>query len=224
MPNITLYRVNNACSLAPHILLRELQISFTPIRLVFGPDGLYAADGSLSSADYNKVNQNSQVPTLVVDGSVVTELPAILTCIADMAPDRKLLGTTPMEKVRVYEWMNWLSGTMHGWAWGSVLRPARFVGDAEEMYETVRETGRKKIKACYERVESKMDGKFAVGDRLTAVDFYLYVFWRWGSKHEFKVNEKYPKWRNVMMQVEKMDSVRKALEEEDQPLQFASNL
>ncbi|KAL9095647.1 MAG: hypothetical protein Q9165_002079 [Trypethelium subeluteriae] len=224
MSNITLYRVNNACSLVPHILLRELQIPSTPVRLVLGSDGPYAVDGSLSSSDYKQVNPKGQVPTLVVDGSVVTEIPAILTCIADMAGDRKLLGSTPMEKVRVYEWMTWLSGTMHGWAWGSVLRPARFVGGAEEMYETVRETGREKVKECFERIESKMDGNFAVGNQLTTVDFYLYIFWRWGNKHGYEVNEKYPKWKKLMMQVEKMDSVRKALKDEDEPVLFASNL
>jgi glutathione S-transferase len=43
---------------------------------------------------------------------------AIATAIANLAPGRHLMGRTALDRVRVYEWMTWLSGTLHGQGFG----------------------------------------------------------------------------------------------------------
>ncbi len=87
MANLTLYRANRSCSLVSHALLRHLSIPFTTILMKFGPEGIEAADGSLSHTDYLAIHPLGYVPALVIDGTTtITETPAILTYIASLAP------------------------------------------------------------------------------------------------------------------------------------------
>jgi len=77
-----------------------------------------------------------------------------MTAIAQLAPEKQLLGRGELERVRVYEWMNWISGTLHGVAYGMVLRPERFVA-REELFGDVVEMGKKSVRGCY--------GRFLIG-------------------------------------------------------------
>ena len=42
-------------------------------------------------------------------------------------------------------------------------------------------------------IEDKIAGPFAVGDAFTAVDAYLYVFYRWGNLIGIDLDRDYPK-------------------------------
>ena len=184
----------------------------------FGPNGYEAADGSLTHEEYLKLSPMGYVPTLTVDGSTITEVPAILQYIASFAQDRQLMGADLMGTVRVEEWLVWLSG-LHAVGFGALWRPARFVGDAEEMYPVVRETGRKEILRRYGRIESQVGYKHAVGEHFTVVDFYLHTFWRWGVDIGVDMAA-YPRFTAVVRKVEKLGSVQAAMKEEGQPLRL----
>lgn len=58
---------------------------------------------------------------------VQTETPAILATIARYAPsidqDLSLMGQHPLEAAKILEWLCWLSGTVHGHAFGGKLFP-----------------------------------------------------------------------------------------------------
>ena len=209
----------------PHMLLRELQVPFTEqqMRMKADMSGYEAADGSFTHEDFLKINPSGYVPTISVGGTIITENPAICRYIADLAPERELLGSSPMEQVRVEEWMVWLSGTLHGYGYGAFFRPTRFVGDAEEMHATVRDKGRKTISRCYDKIEDGIQGKYAFGDHLTVVDFMLHTFFRWGRQFGFEVDAKYPRYRELAEEVEKLESVKTAMEEEHQPLLFPNS-
>lgn len=45
---------------------------------------------------------------------IITEVPAIVTVISHLAPKRGFLGQTTMDMVRVYEWLNYVGGVVHG--------------------------------------------------------------------------------------------------------------
>lgn len=179
-PNLTLYRANGACSLVPHILLRELNIPFTAHRMSFSPTGVFSADGNLSYAEYLKINPAGFVPALQISddsgtaGEIITENPAILTYIASLKPNRQLFGRNELEQAEVYQWLCWLSGSLHGYGYVMILRSGRFADDVATQAKVV-EKGRKKIAECYGRIESSLDGDHAVGDSLTVADINLYV-------------------------------------------------
>lgn len=202
-----------------HILLTELDVPFTAIQMAPGADGYEAADKSFTHAEYVRdVHPAGYVPALSIDGEVVTENPAILKYIAGLAPERQLVGSTAMQKARVDEWLNWLSGSLHGAGFGAFWRPARFVDD-EKVFEGIQTKGYKTILACFERIDNRVEGRHAVGNGLTVVDVYLHTFYRWGHLIGIDMGQ-YPRYREVARQVEKLESVKKIMAVEGQELVF----
>lgn len=223
--NIVLYRKDGACSFIPHALLNELGIPYQSVVLDLKDGAMQAADGSLSNEEYRKIHPSAYVPALQVDGQIITELPAVLTYISDLAPERKLFGSTPMEKAKVYEWLAWLSGTLHAQGYGALWRPKRFTDDdAENVHKAITEKGRSNIMAVYTRIEHRIEGPHAVGGEFTVVDLGLHTFWRWGAlrigidQNDFA--KQFPKYTALVKGVEKMDSVQKTLQEENLPPAF----
>ncbi|KAH8649277.1 hypothetical protein BX600DRAFT_474859, partial [Xylariales sp. PMI_506] len=170
MAQIRLYYAPGACSLAPHILLKELGVDAELIAIEVTATGAKFPEG------FEKLNPKMRIPVLVLDGEVITEVPAIAMAIAGLAPDRHLLGSTALETLRVYEWMVWLSGTLHGHAAGAILRPRRY-SDDPAAFDGIKAKGLKNIADCYNEIEGKLTGVHAVGNSLTAVDPYLFVFY-----------------------------------------------
>ncbi|KAJ6438148.1 glutathione s-transferase [Purpureocillium lavendulum] len=222
MPQLTLYRANGACSFVPHALLKELGIEFTTVLLKRGPDGYDAADGSFTNAQYRRtVHHNGYVPALQVDnGEIITEMPAILTFIANLAPERKLLGNGIVGQAKVLEWLTWLSGSLHGMGFGMSFRPGRYTDD-ESLYETVRGRGKGLVDAGFGRIDKLLDGKsFASGDAETLVDYNLTIFWYWGREIGISL-DKFPNYAALIRRMEGKESVKRVAELEGKKLYFA---
>jgi glutathione S-transferase len=207
MPKIHLVLSPGSCALASHILLREAGVTFDMTKISINltsrfPDTL------------QHLNPKRRVPILQIDDESITETPAIMTAISQMAPEKKLMGSTDLEVLRTYEWLNWISGTLHTSGYGALLRPERYV-DNEKLYPEVRAKAHKSIQECYEYIEGRLEGrKWAVGERFGAVDAYLFVFWRWGNGAKFSMSERYPNYARLMLEVSKRQSVIDSVEEE----------
>lgn len=225
-PAFTLYRLDGACSLVPHAILTHFNVPFRTVAMVPGSDpgdagapglGLRAADGSLSHEEYLEINPTGYVPALVVHGAngdttdtVITEMPAVLTYIDSLIPQAHLLGSSPVQRAKVYECLAWLSGTLHATGYGAFWRPARFAA-TEEGREQVEVKGRAIIDRSYARIEDRLTGKrFAAGDELTAADFNLYIFWLWGNKIGVSIEKQYPSYARLMKVVEGLQGVKEA--------------
>jgi glutathione S-transferase len=209
-PKLHLYMTPGSCSLVSHIALTE-------ISLPFHTTNVGATRGKPFPKEFLHVNPKARVPSLEIDGDFITETPAILTTISNLAPEKKLLGETDMEKVRALEWMTWLCQTVHGHAFACVFQPRRFVGDdaGEEVFEIVRTQGRKVLEENFAYIEGKLEGKtHAVGDEFTLVDAYLFVFYRWGNVLGIGMREKYPNYARLVDELAKRESVRKTVEVE----------
>ncbi|OAL01078.1 glutathione S-transferase [Phaeosphaeriaceae sp. SRC1lsM3a] len=205
-PKLHLYMSSGACSLAPHIALREAGLEFTTTEI-------NAKRGF--PTEYLHLNPKGRVPILDFDGELITETPAILSLISDLAPEKKLLGTTLLEQARAREWLAYLSGTLHGQGFGCLFRPKRFVGDEESMYDQVKATGRQTAKDSFALIEEKLQGRtHAVGDAFTLVDANLLVFYRWGNFLKFGMAENYPSYTRLVEEVVKREAVQKTVEAE----------
>ena len=208
-PKITIYLSPGACSLATHIILHEIDASFEVVSV---------NARSPLPADFASINPKLRVPVLVLDfegrKEHITEVPAIMTAIAQMAPARKLLGRTDMEVVRVYEWMNWLSGWLHAVGFGAMWRPQRFIED-QSQWSGVSEKGRTTVEQALEMIEGKLtEGRWAVGKEFSVVDAYLFVFSRWGSEIGVDMGGRLPKFAGLAKRLVERDAVRRTLEEE----------
>ncbi|KAK3344182.1 hypothetical protein B0T25DRAFT_556326 [Lasiosphaeria hispida] len=215
-PHLTLYRANGSCSLAPHILLHELALPFTTILLKPASPGggsYAAADGSFTHAWYRaNINPLGLVPALAVGTSttpavIVTEMPAILTYLASLAPERGLAGVGELERAGTVAWCAWLSGTLHGIGFGGLWRPGRFAEGVEGERMVVARAP-ETIRGCFERVELRLGEE---GGEVAVKDFYLYVFFRWGEQIGMPMAERYPRYAARMRVVEGRESVRRAV-------------
>ncbi|OQV07086.1 Glutathione S-transferase, domain-containing protein [Cladophialophora immunda] len=205
MQDITLLVAQGACSLAPHTLLRETDAKFT-IELLNIRQGI--------PEKLRRVNPKLRVPVLEFhDGTALTELPAIMVAISQMSPAQHFMGRTNLESLRLYEWLNWLSSTLHAQGYGIFWRPQRFAQDAT-LHHDLKQRARDSIIACYEQIEAKLDGPFAVGGALTAVDPFLFVFYRWGNLIGLPMEAKYPKYTRHAREMSKRPSLQAALRAE----------
>ncbi|PGH15241.1 hypothetical protein AJ80_05594 [Polytolypa hystricis UAMH7299] len=204
MTKLKLWISNGACSLAPHIVLHETGLDFETV--------VISVMGGFPK-EYLHINPKGKVPILELDGNIITEIPAIMTAISQLCPEKNLLGTTPLEIVRTYEWFNWISGVLHGQGYGKVFRPARFTDD-EQQFDAVRADGKKTVQECYSDIDKKLTGLYAVGENFTAVDAYLLVFYLWGGRTGFDMKAEYPNYTRLVHKLRERESIRKAVDAE----------
>jgi glutathione S-transferase len=203
VPDIKLWYSSGACSLAPHVLLHEICVPFDAVETSF-------AKAAHLTDEFARINPKKRLPVLSLDGEVITEVPAIATAIADLVPERHLMGRTALDRVRVYEWMNWLSGTMHGQGFGGLWRPERFSDDLAA-FDSIRARGRRTILECFELIESKVTSPYSTGGGFTAVDPYLLVFYRWGNGIGIDMPKACPSYTAFAQGLVQRDSVAAAL-------------
>ena len=104
-----LYFSPGACSLSPHIVLRELGLPHELVRVDL------KAKRTGDGRDFRAVNPKGYVPVLELDdGTILTEGPAIVQYLADRKPEAGLApagGTLP--RYRLQEWLNFISTELH---------------------------------------------------------------------------------------------------------------
>ena len=98
-----------ACSLSPHIVLRELGLPFETERVDT------KAQKTASGKDFRTLNPKGYVPTLQTDdGQVLTEGAVIVQYLADRKPDAQLAPAAgTMDRYRLQEWLNYIASELH---------------------------------------------------------------------------------------------------------------
>ncbi|KAJ5240111.1 glutathione S-transferase GST-6.0 [Penicillium chermesinum] len=204
MSDIELIYSPGACSLAPHILLHEIKAKFNLRKEQVGK----------FSPELLALNPKARIPVLLIGDTLITENPAIMTAISGLAPDKQLMGKpNTIEAAHVMEWLAWLSGTLHGNAFALLLRPARFSDNAAH-HKELQAKGKALIQNCFEAIEGRLQGdsEYAVGSRFTAVDAFLFVFYRWARLiFDWDLEALYPKYTSLAISVAARPSAISAL-------------
>lgn len=162
-----LYYSPGACSLSPHIVLREGGFSFDLVRVDLRSarteDGL----------DFRRVNPLGYVPVLALDdGECLTEGPAIVQFLADRVPDRQLAPPPgSMARYRLIEWLNFISTELHK-GFGPLFMP-KLADEAKAMF---RERLAGRIGEAQRRLGEL---PYAMGEQFTVVDAYLFTVLNW---------------------------------------------
>jgi glutathione S-transferase len=106
---LKLYYTPGACSLSPHIALREAGVPFDLVKVDLAAKKL--EDG----ADFFTVSPKGYVPALrLEDGQVLTEGAVIVQYVADQKPETRLApkaGT--LARVRLQEWLHFIATELH---------------------------------------------------------------------------------------------------------------
>jgi glutathione S-transferase len=196
-----LYYAPAACSLVPHIVLREIGLPFTLEKVDTGKHRTQAGD------DYYAVNPKGQVPLLQLDdGQLLSEGPVIVQYIADQAAAITLMPAAgSIERYRVMEWQNYITSELHKTY--SPLFNSEFDAKAKA---TLRSLLRKK----YEWVDSKLAGRdHLTGDAFTAADAYLFVVTGWAKFIDLSLSG-LPNLEAFLKRVSARPAVREAMKAE----------
>ena len=193
-----LYYAPGACSLSPHIALREAGLAFDLAKVSTKTHTL--ADGS----DFYAVNPKGYVPVLEWDdGERLTEGPAIVQWIADQAPDKGLAppaGTR--ERARLQEWLNFITTELHK-GFGPLFNPA-FPAEAKAVVIA----GLQKRLAW---IDAQLAGKdYLMGSQFTVADGYLFTVTNWAAYVQLSL-EPYPNLRAHQARVAARPAVQAAL-------------
>ncbi|RJF99294.1 glutathione S-transferase family protein [Noviherbaspirillum saxi] len=204
---ITLCYSPGSCSLAPHIVLREIGVPFTAKR--------FAADLRENYSDeYLQINPRGRVPALMIDGFTMTETPAILAYLGRRFPDSELFPSNSLEsEARCLERLAWSSNTVHV-AYAQIRRAERYVLNPAD-YATVRDGGHHYFQRCIAEMDEHLQqNRFALGDRYSVVDPFWLVFYRWGCRQSYEMAERFPALTTYVTRLVARPAVQQTLDAE----------
>lgn len=164
-----LYYSPGACSLSPHIVLREAGLAFEPVAAPTKTHKL--ADGT----DYYSINPLGYVPMLELDdGTRLREGPAIVQYIADQVPTKNLApanGTLP--RYRLQEWLTFIGTEIHK-TFSPLFNP--------NMPEDGKKVFRDKLASRFQWLDGQLAGKqYLLGEHFSVADAYLFTVTRWAK-------------------------------------------
>ena len=171
MPTI-LYGSPSSASFVVHWLLIELDIDHELRMLDFDRR-------EQKTPQYLALNPQGRVPTLVVDGQVLTESTAIAMHLADLHPQAGLAPAvgTP-ERAAYYRWMLYCAYTLMPAyrRWFYAHEPA-----GEGQVAAVQARALEEITAAWAEVDAHLaaNGPWLAGGRRSAADFVLTMLMRW---------------------------------------------
>lgn len=165
-----LYYAPGACSLSPHIVLRELGQEFELERVDI------RNKLTETGADFRAVNPKGQVPALkLADGEVLTEGAAIVQHLADAGKARELApeaGT--VARARLNEHLNYISAELHK-SFSPLFNPAAS--------DEVKGTAKTNVATRFDYLEKVFgDGRdYLLGKSFSVADAYLFAVASWSG-------------------------------------------
>ncbi|WP_300434611.1 glutathione transferase GstA [Zoogloea sp.] len=162
-----LYYSPGACSLSPHIVLREAGFDITLEKVNLRTKEME------SGGDFLAINPKGYVPALELDGGeILTEGPAIIQYVADLVPEKKLVppaGT--LARARVQEWLNFIGTELHK-SFSPLFNPATS--------DDAKAAARALIDRRLAFAASVLDAQpYLTGDSFTVADAYLFTVLSW---------------------------------------------
>ncbi len=194
-----LYYSTAACSLAPHIVLRELG---EPVELV--PVSLKGSH--FKGGDFTSINPKGYVPALELESrEILTEGAVIMQYLADRRPEKKLMpapGT--MERYRCLEWLNYIATEIHkGFTPLFSDLPAEVKAGATTLLK-------KRLGLVSAHLEKN---PFMMGKEFSVVDAYLFTVLNWAGFVKLDLAE-FPVFAVYLEKVRQRPAVQEALRAE----------
>jgi glutathione S-transferase len=196
-----LYFAPGACSLSPHIVLREAGLTFDLESVDLKAKKLK------NGADYYQINPKGQVPLLALDnGEMLTEGPAIVQYIADIAPASGLVPPAgSKERYRAQEWLNFISSELHK-NFSPLFRP-----NTPEDYKSI---AKENLANRFAYVDKHLSNRpYLVGDKFTVADAYLFTILNWAKFQSIDLAP-WPNLLKFMSRVGERPKVKEALRAE----------
>jgi glutathione S-transferase len=199
-----LFYAPGACSLAPHIIIREAKLDVALDRVNFGKERL-TQDGR----NFYTINPQGSVPALELDnGDVLTEAQVLLQYLAAQAPQEMLFPVEGFARWRALETLNFIATELHKNTSPLFKNPG----------DEVRDSARALLANRFALLERKLGDKaYLLGNDFSIADAYAFVTLRWAKK--FKVDRQgLPMIEAYYQRILARPAVQQTLQEEGLPM------
>ena len=167
-----LYYSPGACSLASNIVIHELKLASSFVKVDIKAKKTETGD------DYWAINPKGYVPALELDdGDLLTENVAILQYLASLRPE--LLPQAGKAKWHAIETLAFVSTEVH-----KAFKPLFDPTSSDELKQKAKGVIAQRLQLLVPKLGQR---KFIVGDAFTVVDAYLFVMLTWARKQEVSV-------------------------------------
>lgn len=204
--SIVLYGSPSTASLVVHWLLIELNVDFELRMLDFDRQ-------QQKAPDYLALNPQGRVPTLLMDGQVLTESAAIVLHLADLHPQAGL-APAPGSPARAayYRWMFFSAYTLMP-AYRAWFYPDEPAGTAN--VEAVQEHARVFLEKAWSQIDQHLatQGPYLLGERCSAADFVLTMLMRW-SRNMPRSTDDWPALKTLAARMKALPSFKETYRRE----------
>lgn len=198
-----LYYMPGACSLATHIVLEWIGAPYET-RQVPRED--------LKTPEYLQINPMGVVPSLQVNGLVLTENAAILNYLADVHPDAKLAGDGSAESLaEVNRWLGMVNSDLHP-AFRRIFR-AGSVLQSDAAKAEVNADERQTLKTLFAIIDRQLQGRDWIAGSRSIADPYLFVVTSWTKVVDFGIAE-FPNLQRFFARMQSDPGVQAAMKAE----------
>jgi len=199
-----LYFAPNTISIAAVLTFYEADCAFDPVRVDF-------KSAEQTKAPYLAINPKGRVPTLDVDGVLLTETGAILDYIAACAPDAGLVPTDPLDAAHMRSVMYYLASTMHV-NHAHKMRGHRWADRAESHADMTAKVPETMAQSAAYIQSHALRGDYVTGDTLSLADPYLLVVCSWLEGDGVALSD-FPKLNAYIDRMRARASVQRAIAE-----------
>lgn len=172
--SLKLYFAPGACSFVPHSMLELSGVEFEP-------HSVKLHKNEQRSPEYLAINPRGQVPVLVDDGQVITQIVAILLHLDAKLPEAGILPASGLARTRALQTLTWMNNTVHP-TFTHVFMPDKFTDD-EAAKQAIRAFAAHAYRGLLEEIEAlaAKASPWMMGERPGALDAYALTLLRWGG-------------------------------------------
>ena len=172
--SLKLFFAPGACSFVPHAMLEIAGVNFEPAMVKLHK-------GEQRTADYLALNPRGQVPVLVDDGVVITQLVAILLHLDAKLPQAHILPADGMARTHALSVLAWMNNTVHP-TFTHFFMPQKF-SDDEAAQQAMRTFAVPRYRECLQEIEAlaAKAQPWMTGEHPGALDAYALTLLRWGG-------------------------------------------
>lgn len=179
---LTLFHAPGSCAMATHLALEHSGLPYTARKVDF-------KNQEQRSPEFLKINPKGRVPALVTDDGVLTETPALLVYVAQLAPEARL---APLDDLFAFAQMqsfnSYMCSTVH------VAHAHRYRGyrwsDDEAAIATMVTKVPQNMRDCFSLIEHDyLRGPWVLGEQYSVCDMYLFTVCRWLEGDDVDINE-----------------------------------
>jgi glutathione S-transferase len=172
--SLKLYFAPGACSFVPHAMLEIAGVNFEPALVKLHK-------GEQRTADYLALNPRGQVPVLVDEGVVITQIVAILLHLDAKLPQAHIFPAGGAARTHALSVLAWMNNTVHP-TFTHFFMPEKFCDD-EVAKQAIRAFAVPRYRECLQEIETLAEKAqpWISGEHPGALDAYALTLLRWGG-------------------------------------------